>query len=149
MKKDYKLYNLIFPTYILLYLSLPALAISIVGNFIIDSVLIIIISLLIYRKVDKKFYLHSVFVAFFIGFISDFFCALLCLFFDFRVSGQYEMQRYVVYGVIFSAFLIFIFNYFITFSRFGFNKTQQVLSALSFAVITAPYTFFLPNDIFY
>ena len=110
MKKDYKLYNLIFPTYILLYLSLPALAISIVGNFIIDSVLIIIISLLIYRKVDKKFYLHSVFVAFFIGFISDFFGALLCLFFDFRVSGQYEMQRYVVYGVIFSAFLIFIFT---------------------------------------
>lgn len=149
VKKDTRLYNMIFPTFMLLVFSPVALLLSVVGNFVIDSVLIVIISLFVYQKVDKKFYLHSVFVAWGMGFVADGIGFLVCLFGGLNAQGQYEEQKFVYIGIAVAALFIFFFDYFITFSRFSFDKTQLILSSAAFAILTAPYTFLIPNSFFY
>lgn len=144
---DTKLYNLIFPTFILLYFSPKALAISLLGNLIIDSVLIIIISCLIYGKFNKTFFFHSVFVAWGFGFLADIIGAIISLIGYLNSTGQTKHTFFVYIGIIIAAIFIYLFNYFCTFARFELDKTQRILSSLTFAIITAPYTFLLPEEI--
>lgn len=149
MKKDFKLYNLIFPAFLLLNLTPMALGITILGNFIIDSVLMIVISLIIYGRVDKTFFLHNVFVAYGVGLFSDIVGSVFCLIYFSRARGSLsgDIRWLIFIGIAISSALILFFDYFMTFSRSNLTKKQQFFSALAFAVLTAPYTFLLDDSI--
>ena len=71
MKKDYKLYNMILPPFTLMFMAPLLLAITLAGNFIIDSIVLLAVSLFVFRKIDWKFYGKNIFKVWGLGFAGD------------------------------------------------------------------------------
>lgn len=172
--RQYKLYNAIFPLY-MLYAFLPIFwFISLIGNFIIDSILLIVILFIIYRSFNWKLYKKVILNVWIIGFIGDllgaFYLTLVSIISNAEyyagndnisrqiLSGIYLATNhsplsdiwsivFILSGVLVSAICIFVFNYFYSFRKTNFTKTQRILSSLSIAIFTAPYTFLLPSEL--
>ena len=70
-KPYFKLYNAIFPPYMLIFLMPTLLIISLIGNFIIDSIVLMIISFYIYKKINLRFYGKKIFWLWLLGFLAD------------------------------------------------------------------------------
>lgn len=175
LMKEVKLYNMILPPF-MLFLFIPWLwLVSIVGNFIIDSVVLLLLILIMFRKLDFKMYKETILSVWFYGFIADIFGVLYLVAVALGSNAEYYEGNNVwkqilsgiylatshshfdsIYGVLFivsgillSAVLIFVFNYFISFKNSILSKKQKVIMSLSIAVLTAPYTFLLPKELFY
>ncbi len=179
MKKTNKLYNLILPPYMLM-VFIPWLAIlSIIGNFVVDSIILGIVSFSVFKYFDMQFYRKNVLKVWALGFVADFIGVLYLFlgsefgyiylnivrqddggFFYKLMDSMNNVTNHsdIVTGYsvcfIFSAVLIasiaiFLLDYFIVFRKADMTKKQKVLSALSFAIFTAPYTFLLPSNLFY
>ncbi|MCH5296476.1 MAG: hypothetical protein J1E85_02280 [Ruminococcus sp.] len=173
--KEYKLYNVIFPIFMLFIFNPFLLIFSLCGNFIIDSIVLLIISFLFYKKLSLQFYISNIFKVWLFGFFSDF----VGLFYLIMVSllsnasyydgddlgkqilsGVYSATNqshfdsfwgfaFIMSGIIISAAIIFLMNYIFTFNKLDISKKQKLFSALILAVSTAPYTFLLPKELFY
>lgn len=179
MKKDHKLYNMILPPYLIMALFPPLLALSAVGNYIIDSIVLLIISAIVFKRLDGKFYLRNIFKVWGLGFAADF-VGVIYLFIGgelgynyINYSGKpagtflynifdgmnsvtnhsYEIAPYttgfLISGIIISAACVFVLDYFIALRKSGLTKKQRLISAAAYAVFTAPYTFLLPYNLFY
>ena len=147
-KKDIKLYNALFPFWmILLFPQLWAIVIP--GNFIIDSI-VLIISMLVLKMSDKKqFYKRHIFKIYGFGMLSDIIGSAYMYFLmrKFNVGSMGDELYLTLPALLISAVLIFVFNYFIT-----FKKTDKALRwklSLIFAIVTAPYTFLVPSSWLY
>ena len=143
MKKDYKLYNFILPPFILIGFSPWFLGLSLVGNFLIDSAVLSIIMLVVFKKFDKSFYIKKSFWLCLLGFSAD----IIGLFYIFTVSSvggniSYNNLPMIISGIIIAGGFIFLLDY-LVFRKSDMTKKQALLSALTFAVLTAPYTFML------
>ena len=143
MKKDYKLYNFILPPFILIGFSPWFLGLSLVGNFLIDSAVLSIIMLVVFKKFDKSFYIKKMFWLWLLGFSAD----IIGLFYIFTVSSvggniSYNNLPMIISGIIIAGGFIFLLDYHV-FRKSDMTKKQALLSALTFAVLTAPYTFML------
>ena len=46
------------------------------------------------------------------------------------------------------AVFYFVFNYRVSFNNKGLSKKQKIIASLTMAIITAPYTFLLPKELF-
>lgn len=175
MKKEMRLYNLIFPTFMLFAFHPILLSISLAGNFIIDSLILIIISLIIFKNLDLTLYKRTILKVWICGFIADFLGAITLTAVSFAVDAEYKIGNdlyskiitgiycavnhspfdsiwgvvYVCCGIAFSAILLFIFNYYFCLYNTSLSKKQRLFSALAIAIFTAPYTFLLPKDLFY
>ena len=148
--------------------------VSIVGNFIIDSTLLLIVSLFIFKKINKTFYKKTFLRVYLFGFLSDFIATIylivVYLIYDFNIypllkeigfyndfSSMILVALYYISGIAVAALCIFVLNYKYTFNYENNNdekiralsKKERILSALSFAILTAPYTFFIPTDFMY
>ena len=174
MKKDVKLYNMILPTFMLMAVHPLMWLLSIVGNFVIDSVVLLIVSLVILKKFDFKMYKSNILLVYIAGFVADFIGALYLFLVYVSCSDHHEeisnvwqsiqegihyavdLQSfesiwgviYMVSGVFVAQILIFIFDYFVFKVKGGMNKKQSIISSLMFAILTAPYTYFLPSESF-
>lgn len=143
-----KLYNVLFPFWMLLLFPQMWLII-LPGNFIIDSI-VLIISMILLKIADKKqWYRLHILKIFLFGMLSDIIGAayllLIMMVFDF---GQMGDEPYLtVPAIVISAAFIFIFNYFITFKKA--DKLLRLKFSLIFALVTAPYTFLIPTDWMY
>lgn len=174
MKK--RLYNLIFPTY-MLFAFIPILwLVSFVGNFVIDTVVVLITYLFLFKSFDFKFYKKHILKIWILGFVADiigvFYLSAVSIATDPSyyespkniaesiLSGIYLATNHSVFdsfwsfafvfsGVILSAVFIFIFNYYVILFNSGLTKQQIRTISLSIAVFTAPYTFLLPKELFY
>ena len=147
MKKEIKLYNVLFPIWLLMLF--PACWLFIIpGNFIIDS-LVLIISMYALKINDKKqFYKKNILKIFIFGFLSDIIGSLFLLLMFVLEIGQMGDEPYLtIPGLVISAVMIFLFNYFVTFR--GTDKTSRLKLTLIFAVVTAPYTFLIPSSWLY
>lgn len=143
MKKDYKLYNFILPPFILIGFSPWFLGLSLVGNFLIDSAVLSIIMLVVFKKFDKSFYIKKMFWLWLLGFSAD----IIGLFYIYTVSSvggniSYNNLPMIISGIIIAGGFIFLLDY-LVFRKSDMTKKQALLSALTFAVLTAPYTFML------
>lgn len=178
-KGEVRLYNMILPPFMLM-MFLPKLwFISLVGNFIIDSVMVLIISLIMFRKVSGVFYKKSILKVWLLGFASDFIGVLYLLIISriaYSSDAYYYKERdsvfrkyltganrafshcdtssfwavvYLASGILVAAIFIFLFNYFISLRKTDLTKKQRLFSSIILAVCTAPYTFLLPADLFY
>lgn len=173
--KEIKLYNMILPPF-MLFLFLPWWWIgSIVGNFIIDSVVLLTLAFIMLKKFDFKVYKNSIIKVWTLGFFADilgvFYLIIFSIFSNAKyyegnniwkqiLSGIYLATNhshfdsiygvlFIVSGILLSAILIFLFNYFISFRNSILSKKQKVVMSLAIAVLTAPYTFLLPKELFY
>ena len=174
MKKDVKLYNMILPTFMLMAIHPLMWLLSITGNFVIDSVVLLIVSLVALKKLDFKMYKSHILLVYIAGFVADFIGALYLFFTYITVSDHHEeitnvwqsiqegihyavdLQSYesiwgvlfMVSGVFVAQIFIFFFDYMIFNLKGTMSKKQSVVSALMFAILTAPYTYFLPVESF-
>ena len=148
MKKDIKLYNVLFPFWMLLLFP-QAWLIVLPGNFLIDS-LVLVVSLIMLQETQKKnFYKAYIVKIYLFGLLSDFFGATyMLLMLTVAEVGRMGDEIYLTLpALLISAVLIFVFNYFFTFKKTD-KKIRLVLS-LVFAIITAPYTFLIPSSWLY
>ncbi|MBE6671767.1 MAG: hypothetical protein E7593_06150 [Ruminococcaceae bacterium] len=147
-KKDIKLYNALFPFWmILLFPQLWAIVIP--GNFIIDSI-VLIISMLVLKMSDKKqFYKRHIFKIYGFGMLSDIIGSayMYLLMWKFNVGSMGDELYLTLPALLISAVLIFVFNYFITFKKI--EKALRWKLSLIFAIVTAPYTFLVPSSWLY
>ncbi|MGB4198652.1 MAG: hypothetical protein WBJ82_06065, partial [Tepidanaerobacteraceae bacterium] len=134
--KGIKLYNVIFPIWLLLFFP-PVILVTIVGNFIIDS-LVICICYFAFKLSDnlalKTFYTGSIYKVWVFGFMSDLIGAAIL--FTTGILGDslgipYEIYSainfdpfsnpvalaIIVFAMAVSALLIFLLNYKVTFKK--------------------------------
>jgi len=158
--KEIKLYNLIFPVY-MLWLIPPVIFIVGILNFIIDSVVVLITEKIL--KLEDMFskYKKVIFKVWIFGFLADFIGAL----FLFLISGLFENLdipiKYnidynpfgniyaliiTIVGILIAGILIFIFNKKICFNKIDITEKQRFILSLVMAVVTAPYLFLLPMN---
>ena len=147
-KKNATLYNVLFPFWMLLMLSVTW-GIVLPGNFIIDSA-VLLVSLKILKVMDKKqWYKKYILKIYLFGMLSDVIGAayMFLMMTGFEIGQMGDELYLTVPALVLSAFFIFIFNYFVTFRKaeggLGFKL------AMIFAVVTAPYTFLIPSSWLY
>lgn len=145
---DVKLYNVLFPFWMLLLFPQIWL-IVLPGNFIIDS-LVFLISLAALKIAEKKqWYKRYILKIFLFGMISDLIGAgyLLLMMLVFEVGRMGDELYLTAPAIGISAVLIFLLNYFVTFRKT--DKPLRFKLSLTFALVTAPYTFLIPSSWLY
>ncbi|MBZ4663578.1 MAG: hypothetical protein JG776_1293 [Caloramator sp.] len=166
--KNVKLYNIILPLWMLMFLP-PLIIISLVGNFVIDS-LVVIGCFYAFKVAEtgfnlKEFYKKHILKVWGFGFLSDFigaFVIFLVNMFDgifnlnWRFVGSVNFNPFesvlavivVLISIAVAGFFIYFFNY-----RFVFNKIEDRALrhkiSLTLAIITMPWTFLIPSKIIY
>lgn len=167
--KQIKLYNVIFPIWILIFFP-PVIFMSLLGNFIIDS-LVIIACFYIFKLANtqnnlKIFYKRNILKVWLFGFLADFVGAVILLtlgIFDnyLRLPNKliqginydpfsYSMAAIIILlAMIVSSICIFIFNYKFTFKKQIEEKKLRLKVAITIAIVTIPWTFLLPTKWFF
>ena len=147
-KNSIKLYNVLFPVWFLMLL--PQLWLVILpGNFLIDS-LVLIISMYALKTPEKKvFYKQHILKIFLFGMLSDIIGAaylfLMAFVFELGIMGD---ELYLTGpALLLAAGMIFVLNYFVTFKKE--EAPLRLRLALIFAIVTAPYTFLIPSSWIY
>ncbi|MBQ8623986.1 MAG: hypothetical protein IJ424_06430 [Oscillospiraceae bacterium] len=147
-KEQVKLYNVLFPLWMLLlfpqvwFIVLP-------GNFLIDS-LVLIVSMYVLKIASKKqWYVKHIFKIFLFGLLSDVIGSAYMLFLVvvFEVGRMGDELYLTLPALLISAVMIFVFNYFVTFKKA--DRPLRIKFALIFAIATAPYTFLVPSSWLY
>lgn len=160
-----KLYNLIFPIWILIFFP-PVIFITLGGNFIIDSI-VLVICYYVFKLNNsginlKTFYKKSILFVWIYGFLADFIGALL-LFTTQGIGFSYELSAAILYdpfsnpfavmiiviSMMVSGFFVFLFNVKFSFKNQIIDKKLKFKVALTIAIITIPWTFLLPTKWFY
>ncbi|MDO4541436.1 MAG: hypothetical protein Q4C00_01220 [Bacillota bacterium] len=147
-KKSVKLYNMLFPVWAL-FLFPQFWPIVLAGNFVIDS-LVLIISMMCLKIAEKKqFYKKHILKIFAFGLLADIIGSayMLLLAMRFEVGNMGDELYLTVPALIISAILIFILNYYVTFKKM--DRLLRFRLALIFAVVTAPYTFLVQSSWIY
>lgn len=148
MKKNITLYNVLFPLWMLMLFPILWLII-IPGNFIIDS-LVLIISMKVLKLSGKKdFYKRHILKIFSFGILSDLIGSfyLLVMMMGFELGQMGDEPYLTVPALIISSVSIFLLNYLVTFRETD-RKTRLKLSII-FSIVTAPYTFLVPSSWLY
>ena len=170
-KKSVKLYNLIFPIWLLWVIPTTWLVV-LPANFLID--LLVVVLTMKYLKVKEiKLNAKSVILKVWIfGFISDF-IGTASMFMANLIDFNYEtllgkwwynnITNAVSYNpfeslyailwvtgcVIITSFFIYLFNYQFCLKKSTLDSEQKKKVALSLAIFTAPYLFYLPTAWFF
>lgn len=169
MVREVKLYNVIFPIWLLLFFP-PVIFITLAGNFIIDS-LVVIICFFMFKLTNvhtdlKTFYKKSILKVWLFGFLADIVGAALMFVvailgdsfgiphelasaINFNPFSNAAAVCVIAFAMIVSGVLIFILNYGITFKQQIEDKHLRFKVALATAIITIPWSFLLPTKWFY
>ena len=148
MKKEIRLYNVLFPLWMLLLFPQMWL-IVLPGNFLIDSLVFLISMKVLDVQNKKEQYKNKILKIFGIGLLSDMVGAafLFVMMMGFELGRMGDELYLTVPAMLISAILIFILNYFVTFK--SYEKKVRLKLALTFAIVTAPYTFLFPSSWLY
>ncbi len=156
-----KYYNVLFPIWLILIFP-PIIFILIPGNFIIDSLVLLIGMAILKLSNRKKIYSQNIMKIVIIGFLSDIIGSLLLLLtLFFRLDFIEDISQaiswnpftnvfavfYILFAIFISALLIFIFNKKYCFKELE-EKSRKYLS-LMIAILTAPYIFLMPSQWLY
>ena len=140
---DVKLRSAVLPLWMLFFVPLAWLVI-IPGNFLVDS-LALIISIIVLKLDNKKtFYKQNILKIFLLGIVSKILVTLglflmaYVLDLDANVSDLFL----TIPALLIAGLMIFTFNYFLTFKNM--DKKIRFKMALFMAIMTAPYIFILP-----
>ncbi|MPM43797.1 hypothetical protein SDC9_90474 [bioreactor metagenome] len=169
LKKEIRLYNLLFPVWMLWLIPVTWLII-LPANFLIDS-LVLLAALKITRQKDVfGIYKKSILKVYGFGFLADFAGVAVLLLFDrliitladprfgafgetmdyIRLCVEYSPFNHicalivVLFAVAVSAFLIYQLNLHVTFQKLDAADREKRILARSLAILTAPYLILLP-----
>ena len=148
MKKDVKLYNVLFPVWFLMLIPLVWVVV-LPGNFLIDSIVLLIAMKCLQIQERKTFYKRHILWIFGFGLLSD----LVGSAFMFLTAYVLELGTYgdeiylTIPAILIAAVCIFLLNYFVTFRKL--DKAQAKKLALTYAIATAPYTFLIQSSWIY
>ena len=147
MKKDFKLYNIIFPIWMLM--MIPPLWLAILpANFIIDSLVILITMAAIGIYPKWEMYKKTILKVWIFGFLSDIIGTAVIFLLSMIINeGFDDSPEFIIPGLVVAAILIFAFNYFVSFKKYDIGTRFKM--ALSLAIFTAPYTFLIPTSWLY
>lgn len=148
MQKEIKLYNVLFPFWmIMLFPQVWLLVLP--GNFLIDSIVLLILMFVLKIEEKKMFYVRNIFKVFGLGLAADIIGSsyMLLLMFVFQIGNMGDELYLTIPALVISGVMIFIFNYFISFRKY--DKCIRFKIALTFAIATAPYTFMVPSSWMY
>ncbi|MFJ7730840.1 hypothetical protein ACIQXF_03010 [Lysinibacillus sp. NPDC097231] len=167
--KDIKVYNLIFPFWLILFFP-PIIFATMLGNFLIDS-LVVIASFYVFKlsKLNyflKPVYMRSILKVWLFGFLADMIGAFILILvvtiggglglpYELTSSISYDPFKqplavvFILFAMIVSSFFIFVFNYKYTFKTIIEDKKLRIKVALTLAVVTIPWTFLIPMSWFY
>ena len=163
MRKDIKLYNLIFPAWAL-FVNPFAWVVILPANFIIDSIVVVIVLKLIKVTNVKNLYKKMIFKVWGLGFAADILgtiCLSIMIGFADDITHMkyrglsYNTQDYPIglilisIAIIISSILIYAFNYYGHLKNLELDQGQRRKLALTLAITTAPYLMFLPMDMLY
>lgn len=167
--KYIKLYNVIFPIWFLLFFP-PVIFITLIGNFLIDSLVLIacffLFKLTIKQKNLKEFYKSSILKVWIFGFLADILGAAILFLLGILgdslglpselITGiNYDpfsnpaAVAVIVFAMLISAALIFMFNFALTFKKQIEEEKLRFKVAITIAIVTIPWTFLLPTKWFY
>jgi hypothetical protein len=167
--KDIRLYDALFPIWFILLLP-PVIFISLGGDLVIDSAVILIAFALIKDRAARGYtvwglFKSSILKVWLLGFAADIISAGLLLVFDatagsalpYNVSAAVNGNPFanvsgfliVMFFIALGALLIFLFNYYITFRKKVSDRALRFRLSLAVAVITAPWTFLVPSSWLY
>ena len=159
--KSYKLYNVLFPIWMLILLPVTWLMV-IPANFIIDSLVLILAVHFWLKKPIKEIWKKSIIKVFVLGFLSDFVGSGFLLgglylasftenpvilnMFENTVNGPGNILGFSVllFAVALSGICIYFADFKIAFKKLDLEISEKKKLALALAVLTAPYTFFIP-----
>ncbi len=148
MKKEIRLYNVLFPFWMLLLFPQVWL-IVLPGNFIIDSLVLMLSMCCLKIQNRKEFYKQNILKIFGFGILSDIVGSayMLIMMTCLQIGRMGDELHLTLPALIISAVCIFILNCFVTFRKC--DKPTRIKLALIFAIITAPYTFLVPSSWLY
>lgn len=173
MKKNnnVKLYNLIFPIWILWLMPITWIVV-LPANYLID-LLVVTLTLKLLKVQDIKQHVKPVILKVWIfGFVADF-IGTAAMFMSGVINFNYETELgkwwytnianavsynpftsiysvlWVTACVIITGFFIYVFNYRICLKKSSLDTVQKKKLSLSLAIFTAPYLFYLPTTWFY
>ena len=161
--KEIKLYNVMFPIWLLWLFPLTWIVI-LPGNFIID-LLVVVLTMKHLKVEDVKGRARAViFKVWIMGFVADFIgCFGMFLFNlveiewatnDFIAALNYNpfdhagALLWTTFCVVITAFIIYIFNYKWCLKKAELADLERKKVAVAMAVFTAPYMFYLPTEWF-
>ncbi|MCL6576788.1 hypothetical protein [Kyrpidia sp.] len=160
--------NIIFPIWFL-WLLPPVIILVVVGNFLLDSLVLVAAYTLagvprVTNQGLKTLYKASILKVVLFGFVADIVGVITLL----AVTGlplsippslvsAVNLNPFTNVGafltvlgaIILSALCIYALNYFFTFKRIVAEKVTRTKLSATLAVITAPWTFLLPTSWFY
>ncbi len=149
MKNTVKLYNVLFPFWMLMLFPQMWL-IVLPANFVIDSlVLLILMKVLSFsKKTKKRFFKRHILKIFGIGLVSD--IAGSAYMFIMTMLGYVargDELKITVPALLISAILIYVINFHVSFKNF--DRKTRIKMSLTFAIATSPYTFLIPTSFLY
>ena len=159
--KEVKLYNVLFPIWFLMLYPITWLLV-IPGNFIIDSLVLLLGMYLLKIDEKKDFYKNNILKVFLFGFLADLIGSLFLLltyafgenewWYEYILAPVSENPYDNVYAllytcmaVVISGVLIYVFNRFISFRKVKEISKRRILS-LILAIMTTPYLFLIPTS---
>lgn len=145
---EMRLYNVLFPFWMLMLFPQIWL-IVLPGNFLIDSLVLVIAMRVLKMEKHKWFYNRHILPVFGFGLLADVIGSayMFLTAFVFELGRMGDELYITVPALLISAAMIFILNYFVTFR--SLDKPVRWRLALTFAIVTAPYTFLVPSSWLY
>lgn len=150
MKKEKRLYNVVFPLWMMFLLPTWIWLIILPANFAIDSLALLLAAA--HCKLENKLALwkKSILKIWLIGFACDFVGAGLSLgllflsgLFDIDI-GKTGMILLAIPAVILAGVLIYFVNKWLSFRKTGLDAATVRKICLVLAIFTAPYTMLIP-----
>lgn len=161
MRRDIKLYNLIFPMWSIYFFGLlfpPMLLILLPANFVVDSIMLLLLFAWLKLSEKKEWYKKTILKTWGCGFLADVLAsgvfvalseALSDVFRDANVNVYLSVSSFPSFlfttaAVVLAGILIYIFQRKFVLKKLELEEGQKKKIALGMAILTAPYLMYLP-----
>ena len=156
MKKDVKLYNIIFPMWSIYFYGMffvPLWLILLPANFIVDSLVLLLLFWKLELAEKKSLYKKSIWKTWGVGFLADVLASSLMVFIswtnilpfnEYLPISSVPAFLFTTAGVVLAGFLIYFFHIKWVWNKIEIEEKCKRKIALGMAVLTAPYLMFLP-----
>lgn len=156
MKRDLKLYNVMFPIWMFLFLPTIVWLIILPVNFAVDSLVVLLVLGRLGLAPRKEIWKQSIIRVWLFGFLSDFIGAaltmLLLVVFDNWGHVTLEMpygQLLVLPGIALAGVFIYLLNRHFSFKNCYLADDAVKKLSLALALFTAPYAMLWPIEWMY
>lgn len=161
MRKEVKLYNLIFPMWGIYFFGLlfPAfLLILLPANFVVDSIMLLVLFFLLKLPEKKAWYKKTILKTWGFGFLADFLASGIFLALSEVLSDIFRDANVNVYlpvssfpsflfttaAIVLAGGFIYFFQRRFVLKKLELEERQKKKIALGMAILTAPYLMYLP-----